>query len=401
MEAIAKELWTMSDQVGPAESVTNVMPKPKMQRCLVYWVDERLVSIEPVSSVVGNENAKEDAICNIKWKGKGPYRGRIVKISADKDVLKSEQKKLEEQLVNLYSEQPDETEETTPKSISQRGRKRKLKPVLSTDADQSPKKSNASTQPSSSQHDRPKSDSSTVVNKPLKKGKNPISEAKLRLEAKVASQKALFSELIPAPCPFSGLDGVARAIEVVNNPSVDIVNEDMYIQTLETAKDTELSRLKSKVQRLTVLVEERDKEIVTLKTEAKEKTCQKCHGSMFGTKLAITPDNIRFLSELVAELSGNSGYSDSYLPDLPPAEPNTGCRQKHSVILQISHPAFLPPQRSQLPNSPMPGPPRHIPGPAMLNSPVITQCIILGAICQPVPNSPTIAQPVPNSPAIA
>lgn len=53
------------------------------QRCLIYWVDDRLVSIEPLSSVVEKNQVKEGAVCKIKWKGKGPYLGKLIKISGE------------------------------------------------------------------------------------------------------------------------------------------------------------------------------------------------------------------------------------------------------------------------------------------------------------------------------
>jgi hypothetical protein len=67
--------------------VKNPARKKKML-CLVFWVDEKKTSIEPLSAVDEN-NRSEGKTCMVKWKGPGKkaYLARILKISGKLTTL--------------------------------------------------------------------------------------------------------------------------------------------------------------------------------------------------------------------------------------------------------------------------------------------------------------------------
>ncbi|PIK40332.1 hypothetical protein BSL78_22836 [Apostichopus japonicus] len=150
------------------------------QRCLIYWVDDRLVSIEPLSSVVEKNQVKEGAVCKIKWKGKGPYLGKLIKISADSKVLREEQFKLEEALFKVTDPQEGQSSPRQDECIaSTKGRKRtKPRKLLeATDVEEEETADKALLPP------------------PTKKAKE--TKAKMsKLSAKVDAQRAVFEQYL-------------------------------------------------------------------------------------------------------------------------------------------------------------------------------------------------------------
>ena len=55
----------------------------KRKSCLVFWVDEKKTSIEPLSSVVLEKDRAEGATGMVRWKGPGrkSYKANIFTIS--------------------------------------------------------------------------------------------------------------------------------------------------------------------------------------------------------------------------------------------------------------------------------------------------------------------------------
>lgn len=60
------------------ENIVDPSKKTKPKKCVIYWMKDQQVSTE---SVMDKENATENAVCLIKWRGKGPYSRKIIKIS--------------------------------------------------------------------------------------------------------------------------------------------------------------------------------------------------------------------------------------------------------------------------------------------------------------------------------
>ncbi|PIK38696.1 hypothetical protein BSL78_24465 [Apostichopus japonicus] len=87
------------------ENIVDPSKKTKPQKCVVYWINDQQVSTEPLSSVMDKENAMENAVCLIKWRGKGPYSEK----SSDKWSKKKENQKLVASSDNSDAEQPVKT----------------------------------------------------------------------------------------------------------------------------------------------------------------------------------------------------------------------------------------------------------------------------------------------------
>ena len=76
----------LRDNVG---DVNTTLSQQKRKSCLVFWVDEKLTSIEPLSSVVKEDNRVEGATGMVKWKGPGrkSYNAKILKISGKLKIM--------------------------------------------------------------------------------------------------------------------------------------------------------------------------------------------------------------------------------------------------------------------------------------------------------------------------